>query len=79
MSHPLLQLTHGHVVGIKACESLLIGEIWPESDGHEGAGGEHDFLSRGLLCVCSLLATERCQHLLFCFYLWGQREREQDK
>lgn len=23
----VLQLTHSHVVGIKACESLLIGEI----------------------------------------------------
>lgn len=32
---PLLQLTHSHVVGIKSRESLLIGEIGLESDGHE--------------------------------------------
>lgn len=73
------RLTHSHVVGIKASESLLIGEIRAESDGHEGARGKNHFLAGGLLRVSGLSATEGCQHLIFCFYLWGQRGQEQDE
>lgn len=79
VNHPFLQLTYSHVVGVKTRESLLIGEIWSECDGHEGARGEHDFLAGGLLCVCGLPTTEGCQHLVFGFYLWDQRGREQDE
>lgn len=76
---PLLQLTHSHVVGIKSRESLLIGEIGLESDGHEGARGEDHFLARGMLSVRGLPAAEDCQQLVFSFYLWGQSKKAQDE
>lgn len=73
------RLTYSHVVSIEACEPFLIRKIRPESDRHEGARGKNHFLARSLLRVSGLPATEGRQHLIFCFYLWGQSEKKQDE
>lgn len=69
-------LTHGSVMGIEAGEAFLVGEVRPEGEPHVGPWGQNHLLSRSLLCVRRLPATEGCQLLVLSFNLLGERRGE---
>lgn len=71
-----LLLTHSSVMGIKASEAFLVGEVRPESEPHVGPRGQDHLLARSLLCVCGLPAAEGCQLLVLSFNLLAERMGE---
>lgn len=69
-------LTHSGVMGIKASEAFLVGEVRPEGEPHVGPWGQDRLLSWSLLCVRCLPATEGCQLLVLSFNLLAERRGE---
>lgn len=69
-------LTHSGVMGIKASEAFLVGEVRPEGEPHVGPWGQDHLLSWSLLCVRCLPATEGCQLLVLSFNLLAERRGE---